>query len=96
MKVVSTEWLDFKKRVLEMAQIFEKDADKFYFPIENEDDFVIYVDEKKVIPIFVKKENFLKLEYDFTFCDTRIKRLSFSKSYETIRFEMAIKENRNG
>ena len=66
MKVVSTEWLDFKKRVIEMAQIFEKD------------------------------ENFLKLEYDFTFCATRIKRLSFSKSYETIRFEMAIKDNRNG
>ena len=38
------------------------------------------------------KEDFLKVEYDFSFCDTVIRTLSFSKYLDAVRIEITLKE----
>jgi hypothetical protein len=37
----------------------------------------------------------MKIEYDFAMCDTTIRRISFSKVYDSYRIEMALKETKN-
>ena len=55
MKVKSAEFIDLKAKIMETIGLFEKESDKFQFPIEDETDFLIFVDDCKVIPVFVKK-----------------------------------------
>jgi hypothetical protein len=45
-----------------------------------------------VSPVFTKKEDFLKVEYDFTFCNTIIRTLSFSKYKDASRIEVTLKD----
>jgi hypothetical protein len=42
--------------------------------------------------VFTKKEDFLKIEYDFTLCKTTIRTLSFSKYFDAVRVELTLKE----
>ena len=51
------------------------------------------VDDCIVNPVFTKKDDFLKVEYDFTFCETKIRTLSFSKYRNSARVEISLKEN---
>lgn len=95
MKIKSPEWIEFKQRIMSVIRVFDGEADKIYFPVENDDDFIICVEDCKVIPVFTKKENFMKVEYDFAMCDTSIRRISFSKVYDSYRIEMALKEIKN-
>ena len=50
------------------------------------------VEDCEVHPVFVRKEDFLKVEYDFTFCDTQIRTLSFSKYKDSSRVEITLKQ----
>ena len=72
--------------------IFEKESIKFEFPIYDEEDFTILVEDCEVSPVFTKKEDFLKVEYDFTFCNTIIRTLSFSKYKDASRIEVTLKD----
>jgi hypothetical protein len=55
MKIKSPEWIEFKQRIMSIIRVFDKEAEKIYFPVENDDDFIICVEDCKVIPIFIKK-----------------------------------------
>jgi len=91
MKVKSAEFIDLKAKIMETIRLFEQESDKFEFPEEDETDFLIFVDDCKVIPVFVKKDNYLKVEYDFTLCPTKIRRLAFSKLFDSLRIEISLK-----
>jgi hypothetical protein len=91
MKVKSQEFIDLKLKIIQTIKLFDQESNKFEFPIDDETDFLIFVEECKVIPVFVKKDNYLKVEYDFTLCNTKIRRLAFSKLFDSIRIEISLK-----
>ena len=59
---------------------------------EQEEDFTILVEDCEVFPVFTKKDDYLKVEYDFTFCNTLIRTLSFSKYKDAVRIEITLKD----
>lgn len=91
MKIKNQEWIQFKKSIISFIQVFEQESINFEFPTED-DNFTMMVEECEVFPVFTKKEDFLKVEYDFTFCDTKIRTLSFSKYKESARVEVTLKD----
>lgn len=92
MKVKNKDWIEFKKTIISFIKVFEKETTKFEFPIYEEEDFTMLVEDCEVFPVFTKKEDFLKVEYDFSFCDTVIRTLSFSKYLDAVRMEITLKE----
>jgi len=92
MKVKNLQWIEFKKTIISCIKIFEKESIIFEFPIYDEEDFTILIEDCSVFPIFTKKEDFLKVEYDFTFCKTLIRTLSFSKYKDATRIEVTLKD----
>jgi hypothetical protein len=92
MKVKSQYWIEFKKTIIAFIKVFEKETTKFEFPIYEEEDFTMLVEDCEVFPVFTKKEDFLKVEYDFSFCETSIRTLSFSKYLDAVRIEITLKE----
>jgi len=91
MKVKNIEWINFKNTIIEYLKIFEEESIIYEYPDEHDDNFTILVHNCEVFPVFLKKENFLKVEYDFSLCQTRIRTLSFSKYYESMRIEITLK-----
>ena len=94
MKIKSPQWIDFKKTIISFVKTFEEESVRFDYPINDEEDFTMLVEDCAVSPIFTKKEDFLKIKYDFTFCVTKIRTLSFSKYKDSLRIEMTLK-NKN-
>jgi hypothetical protein len=95
MKIKNKEWVEFKKKILDTLESFSQESDKFYIPDEPEN-FELYFDECQVIPIFIKKPDSLRVEYDFTLCETKIRTLALSIYRETARFEITLKDNLEG
>lgn len=95
MKVKNQEWILFKKAIIDYISVFEGENQKFQYPFEEDEDFTMLVEDCEVHPVFTKKEGFLKVEYDFTFCDTSIRTLSFSKYLDSARVEITLKEKRD-
>jgi hypothetical protein len=91
MRIKNKEWIDFKFKFLEMLDILGEETEKFDIPDEMEN-FEIYVDDCEVHPTFLKKDDFLKVEYDLTLCNTKIRTLSFSMYKEAARVEMTMKD----
>lgn len=89
-KIKNTEWNNFKKKFLEMLEILGDETDKYDFPLDPEN-FEIFVDKCEVHPSFTKKPEYLKVEYDFTLCNTKIRTLSFSIYKDAARIEMTLK-----
>lgn len=92
MIIKSEEWAQFKKAILQFAQVFEEESNKIDFSIENDYDFVIYVNECKVYPVFTKKDNYKKVEYDFSNCAIDIRTLAFSIFMDAGRIEITLKK----
>jgi hypothetical protein len=92
MKVKNQDWIEFKKTIISFIKIFEKDSTKFEYPIYEDEDFTMLVEECEVFPVFTKKEEYLKIEYDFSLCETTIRTLSFSKYFDAVRVELTLKE----
>ena len=92
MKVKNQDWIEFKKTIIAFIKVFEKETTKFEYPIYEDEDFTILVEECEVFPVFTKKEDFLKIEYDFTLCQTIIRTLSFSKYKDAARIEITLKD----
>ena len=92
MKVKNQDWIEFKKTIISFIRVFEKESTKFEYPIYDDEDFTILVEECEVFPVFSKKEDFLKIEYDFTLCQTIIRTLSFSKYKDAGRIEITLKD----
>lgn len=95
MRIKNQEWKNFKKTIISFIKVFEEESMRFDYPLEDEEDFRMLVEDCVVNPVFTKKEDFLKVEYDFTFCQTKIRTLSFSKYRESARVEITLKENIN-
>ena len=92
MKVKNQDWIEFKKTIISFIRVFEKESTKFEYPIYDDEDFTILVEECEVFPVFSKKEDFLKIEYDFTLCQNIIRTLSFSKYKDAGRIEITLKD----
>ena len=95
MKIKNKEWKIFKKTIISFIKVFEEESMRFDYPLDDEEDFRMLVEDCIVNPVFTKRDDFLKVEYDFTFCDTKIRTLSFSKYRESARVEITLKENIN-
>jgi|APCry1669189034_1035192.scaffolds.fasta_scaffold00031_34 hypothetical protein len=95
MKIKNQEWKNFKKTIISFIKVFEEESIRFDYPLEDEEDFRMLVEDCVVNPVFTKRDDFLKVEYDFTFCQTKIRTLSFSKYRESARVEITLKENFN-
>jgi hypothetical protein len=90
MKIKNTEWINFKSQFIEMVEVLIGESDKFDFPIEG-DNFEVIVDGCEVHPVFTKKPDFLKVEYDFSLCNTQIRTLSCSIYKDAGRIEVTLK-----
>ena len=93
MKIKNPEWIKFKQTIISYLKVFEEESVLFEYPLEDEEDFRMLVDDCIVNPIFTKKVDFLKVEYDFTFCQTKIRTLSFSKYKDSARVEITLKKS---
>jgi hypothetical protein len=92
MVIKSEEWAIFKKEIFNFLSVFESESTKLVFSPLNEYDFSLFVQNCKVFPVFTKKHDFHKVEYDFTNCDIEIRTLSFSKYKDAARVEMTLKK----
>jgi hypothetical protein len=95
MRVENIEWIDFKKKVISILTTLETESEKISLPIGELDlnEFSIKVDECEVYPTFIKKQAVMKVEYDFTLCNTNIKHLSLSTLGDSLRIEVRLKQN---
>ena len=92
MIIKSEEWAAFKTEILNFFTVFQSESTKLVFSPLNEYDFSLFVQNCKVFPVFTKKTDFQKVEYDFTNCDIEIRTLSFSKYKDAARVEMTLKK----
>ena len=92
MKIKNPQWIEFKKTIISCIKAFERESTKFEFPIYDEEDFTMLVEDCEVFPVFTKKDDYLKVEYDFSFCETLIRTLSFSKYKDAARIEVTLKD----
>lgn len=93
MRVKNEEWLSFKRKFISMLEVLGDESDKFEIP-EQADSFQLFVNDCEVLPVFVKKGGILRVEYDFTLCDTRVRQLSLSLYNESMRLEMTLKNEK--
>jgi len=94
MIVKSKEWIDFKQLLYDNCLIFFDIYKEDIFLPNDAEDFYIYLPKLKlkVFPIFSRREDFFKVEYDFTdIKEINIKKLSFSKFKESNRIEFILK-----
>jgi len=96
MKIKSQEWLEFKNKVIRELSVVEAEIERFDFPFTEEGDFVITVDDCNVHPVFVNKGGVMKVEYDFSLCNTKIRFLSFSTHFDATRIEVTLKKGIDG
>lgn len=95
MIIKSDEWAQFKKAIFDFMNVFDAEANKLVFSTENDYDFTLLVQDCKVYPVFTKKPEYQKVEYDFTNCDIEIRTLAFSKYKDAARVEMTLKKKKN-
>lgn len=91
MRIKNPEWLRFKTQFLDILEVLSCESEKFDLP-EDADNFELFVNECEVHPVFTRKEDFLKVEYDFTLCDTKIRTLSCSMYKNAARIEVTLKD----
>jgi hypothetical protein len=94
MIVKSKEWIEFKQLFYDNCLIFSNFYKEDLFLPNDAEDFYIYIPKfkVKVFPIFSRREDFFKVEYDFSdFAELKIKKLSFSKFKECNRIEFILK-----
>jgi len=72
MKVKTTEWIDFKKQVLSVLELFEKEAPIFVFPLDEPDEFQIIVGARMYFLVSIKKINYWYLNTIFHFAKRKL------------------------
>lgn len=93
MKVKSENWVEFKRKFMCMLEVLGDESDNFSFT-ENPEDFSLFVHDCEVIPIFARKDSVMRVEYDFTLCNTRIRTLALSMYMDAARIEVTMKDNK--
>jgi hypothetical protein len=94
MIVKSQEWIDFKQLLYSNCLNFFNNYKEDIFLPNDAEDFYIYLPKLKlkVFPVFNRREDFFKVEYDFSDIEQiKIKKLSFSKFKESNRIEFILK-----
>lgn len=94
MKIKNQEWIDFKERLISILSTLEQENEKIDFS-DDPDNFELVVDGVIVHPIFSKKTESLRVEYDLSLCNTKIRYLSFSLYRDTGRIEITLKNEEN-
>jgi hypothetical protein len=95
MIVKSQEWIDFKQLFYNNCLIFFDNYKEEIFLPNDADDFYIYLPKLKlkVFPIFTRREDFFKVEYDFSDIKSiKFKKISFSKFVNANRIEFILKD----
>lgn len=92
MRIKNKEWISFKEKFLSILEVLSGEAEKFDLP-EDPDNFELFVENCEVLPAFTKKNDYLKVEYDFTLCETKLRTLSFSIYKGAARIEMTLKDD---
>jgi hypothetical protein len=77
MKIKNKIWQDFKSEILNLADFIGDEWDRFDIP-EEVDNFKIYVGDCEVFPIFTNKDDLLRVEYDLSLCETKLRTISVS------------------
>jgi hypothetical protein len=93
MKVKNKDWIDFKKRLISIMSVVEREGGKFTLPLEDAEEFSIIIDGCEVLPVFVKKNDLQRVEYDFSLCNTKIRTIAFSTYLDATRIEITLKRN---
>lgn len=93
-KVKNREWVAFKGKFLSMYETLCHEYDGFDISAEDEN-FDIVVEGETVHPIFIKNFNELKVQYDFTLCNTKLRLLTFSIYKDACRVEFMLKMDEN-
>ena len=95
MRLENKEWLDFKSKVIGILTNVEQEAGKLTLPIGELDteNFSICVDGCEVFPTFIKKQAVMKIEYDFSLCQTNLRLLILSTLGDSLRIEVRLKQN---
>lgn len=94
MIIKSEEWSQFKRAMFDFMKVFDEESNKLIFSDENDSDFGLWVDDCKVFPVFSKKPEYQKVEYDFTNCEIEIRTLAFSRFKDAARVEMTLKKKK--
>lgn len=90
MKVKNPEWINFKENFILLMNVLGKEIEHFDIP-EDYDNFELCVDGCVVHPIFIKNNQELRVQYDFTLCNTKIRLLTLSMLRDSGRIEVTLK-----
>lgn len=90
-KIKNTEWVQFKAIVLKMLGELGGEQDKIDIP-DSPENFELYVNNCEVHPVFIKRAEYMKLEYDFSLCDTKLRLLSVYMYANVIRIDFSLKD----
>jgi hypothetical protein len=90
-KIKNREWIEFKETILRMLHEISQEQDKIEIP-DSEENFSLLVNDCEVHPVFLKRQEFLKLEYDFSLCSTKIRLLSIYLYNKVLRIDFSLKE----
>jgi hypothetical protein len=92
-KIKNREWVDFKGVVLKMLHALSEEYEKIFFP-ESHENFELYVNGCEIQPVFTKKPEYLKIEYDFSLCEIELRLLSIYLYANVLRIDFSLK-NKN-
>lgn len=92
MKIKNEEWIRLKKKFLSMVEVFGNEIENFSIPMDA-DDYTLTVSGVAVHPSFLKKPEELRVSYDLSLCDTRIRTISFGVFKDAARVEVTFKDD---
>jgi len=73
-----------------MLELLGDESDNFMIP-EEPDNFELYIGDCIIHPTFVKKAEELRVQYDMTLCETKLRTLAFSIFKDAGRIEITLK-----
>lgn len=90
MRIKSQEWISFKQKFLAMIEVFGEELDDFDIP-EDPENFELYIGGCVVHPSFVKKAEELRVLYDLSLCESKIRTIAFGLFKDAGRIEITLK-----
>lgn len=92
MRIKNEEWISFKKKFLSMLEVFGEELDDFDIP-EDPENFELYLGDCIVHPTFLKKHEELRVQYDLSLCETKIRTIAFGIFKDAGRIEITLKND---
>lgn len=95
MKVKNLEWIEFKRVVMEVLSVLQEDSEQIAIP-DDEKNLAIIVYGETISPVFIKGKDFLRIEYDLSLSQSKLRTLAFSTFKDCTRIEMTLKNGHEG